>query len=107
MRFDRLGAFAFSPEDDTPAARMKEQISEETKQARLDTLMTLQQEISLERNKLRIGTMETVLIEEVMDDGTAVGRTSRGRRRHLPCQRCAGSAARHVYQRSHHGRGRL
>ena len=39
--------------------------------------MTLQQEISLERNRLRVGTTETVLIEEVSDDGTAIGRTSR------------------------------
>ena len=35
MRFDRLGAFTFSPEDDTPAALMKEQIPEDVKQARL------------------------------------------------------------------------
>lgn len=77
MRFDRLGAFAFSPEDDTPAARMKKQVPEDVKQARLDALMTLQQEISLSRNLLRVGTTETVLIEEVSDDGTAIGRTAR------------------------------
>ena len=89
---------------------MKEQITEETKQVRLDTLMTLQQEISLERNKLRIGTTETVLIEEVMDDGTAVGRTSREAPDADGICRVSGargSAARHVCQRSHHGRGRL
>ncbi len=77
MRFDRLGAFTFSPEDDTPAALMRDQVPQEVKQARLDALMTLQQGISLSRNQLRVGTTETVLIEEVSDDGTAIGRTSR------------------------------
>ena len=77
MQFDRLGAFTFSPEDDTPAALMEQQIPEDVKQARLDTLMTLQQEISLARNLQRVGTTETVLVEEVSDDGTAIGRTSR------------------------------
>ncbi len=77
MQFDRLGAFTFSPEDDTPAALMKEQIPEDVKQTRLDMLMTLQQEISLARNLQRVGTTETMLVEEVSDDGTAIGRTSR------------------------------
>ena len=77
MQFDRLGAFAFSPEDDTPAASMKKQVPEDVKQARLDALMTLQQGISLERNQQRIGETETVLLEEISDDGIAIGRTSR------------------------------
>ncbi|HPJ01413.1 MAG TPA: 30S ribosomal protein S12 methylthiotransferase RimO [Candidatus Limiplasma sp.] len=77
MQFDRLGAFTFSPEDDTPAASMKKQVPEEVKQARLDALMTLQQGISLERNQQRVGETETVLLEEVSDDGTAIGRTAR------------------------------
>lgn len=62
MAFDRMGAFAFSPEDDTPAALMPGQIPDEIKQDRLDRLMALQAKISLERNLLRIGKEEKVLV---------------------------------------------
>ena len=60
--FDRMGAFAFSPEEDTPAADMPNQIPDEIKQDRLDRLMALQAKKSLERNRLRIGTTEKVLV---------------------------------------------
>lgn len=76
-KFDRLGAFAYSAEEDTPAARMKEQIPEEVKQERLDRLMTLQQEISLERNQLRVGTVEKVLVTDHDDMGNILGRSQR------------------------------
>ncbi|MDD3213522.1 MAG: radical SAM protein, partial [Eubacteriales bacterium] len=76
VRFDRLGAFSFSPEDDTVAAKMPNQVPEEIKQKRLDALMTLQQGISLERNRLRIGSTERALVESVREDGTAVARTA-------------------------------
>ena len=62
MAFDRMGAFTFSPEEDTPAASMPDQIPEEIKQERLDRLMALQAEISLERNRLRVGREEKVLV---------------------------------------------
>ena len=62
MAFDRMGAFTFSPEEDTPAASMPDQIPEEIKQERLDRLMALQAKISLERNRLRVGREEKVLI---------------------------------------------
>ena len=62
MAFDRMGAFAFSPEEDTPAADMPGQIAEEIKQERLDRLMALQAKISLERNRRRIGTVEKLLV---------------------------------------------
>ena len=68
VEFDRLGAFTFSPEDDTPAAEMPDQIEEEIKEARLDRLMRAQQAISLGRNQLRVGTTEKVLIENVQYD---------------------------------------
>ena len=73
--FDRMGAFAFSPEDDTPAADMPNQIPEEIKQERLDRLMTLQAEISLKRNKLRVGNTERVLVTDIGDDGMILGRS--------------------------------
>ena len=62
IRFDRMGAFTYSPEEDTAAFDMPDQIDEEIKQRRLDELMTLQAEVSLERNKLRVGTREKVLV---------------------------------------------
>ena len=68
IEFDRLGAFTFSPEDDTPAAEMDDQIEEEIKEARLDRLMRAQQAISLKRNELRLDTVEKVLIENVQYD---------------------------------------
>ncbi len=62
MAFDRMGAFTYSPEEDTPAAVMPNQIPEEIKQERLDRLMALQAKISLERNQSRLGTIEKVLV---------------------------------------------
>ncbi len=76
VRFDRLGAFAYSAEEDTPAAAMPGQVPEEVKEARLDTLMTAQQAISLERNRLRVGVVERVLVESVSGDGTGIGRSA-------------------------------
>ncbi|MGN0794479.1 MAG: 30S ribosomal protein S12 methylthiotransferase RimO [Aristaeellaceae bacterium] len=75
--FDRLGAFTYSPEEGTPAARMPDQIPEEIKQERLDRLMTLQQEISLKRNRARVGTVEKVLVTDVSEDGRILGRSHR------------------------------
>ncbi|MBP3720184.1 MAG: 30S ribosomal protein S12 methylthiotransferase RimO [Clostridia bacterium] len=76
-RFDRLGAFAYSPEEGTAAARMKDQIPEEVKQERLDRLMTLQQSISMDLNRKRVGTEEKVLVTDVSPDGRALGRSRR------------------------------
>ena len=76
IRFDRLGAFCYSAEDDTPAAAMPDQVPEEVKRQRLDRLMTAQQAISLERNRLRIGRRERVLVESVDVDGMAVARSA-------------------------------
>lgn len=76
IRFDRLGAFTYSMEEDTPAASMPDQIPEEVKQARLDTLMTEQQSISLERNLLRVGGEERVLVESVNAEGVAEARSA-------------------------------
>lgn len=75
-RFDRLGAFAYSPEEDTPAAAMPDQIDQETKYRRLDQLMMLQQEISMEINESRVGEECTVLCEG-WEDGLYYGRSSK------------------------------
>jgi len=62
-KFDRMGAFTFSPEEGTVAADMDGQIDEEIKQARYDELMTAQHRISLAQNKARVGSVCRVLVE--------------------------------------------
>ncbi len=66
--FDRLGVFAYSREEGTPAAEFENQIDEETKQRRLDKLMTLQQGISLEKNRGKIGGEIEVIAEGYDED---------------------------------------
>ena len=63
MRFDRMGVFAYSQEEGTPAAEFPDQVDDEVKHDRLDRLMTLQQGISLELNKAKIGSVAEVLVE--------------------------------------------
>ena len=75
VRFDRVGAFTYSPEEDTPAAVMADQIDEDVKRARLDALMTAQQSISLARNQERVGTTVQALVENVRADGVAIARS--------------------------------
>lgn len=72
--FDRVGAFAFCPEDGTKAALMGDQIDEATANARLDKLMRAQQATSLALNKKRIGKTYDVLIERV-GEGACYGRS--------------------------------
>ena len=67
-KLDRLGAFAYSQEEDTPAAGFSEQLSEEIKNRRLDIIMRQQQPISLAANQARIGKCYEVLAEEVGED---------------------------------------
>jgi len=62
MQFDRMGAFTFSPEEDTPAFDMPGQLPEEVKEERLEKLMRLQARISKARNEMRIGTEEKLLV---------------------------------------------
>ena len=73
--FDRLGAFTYSPEEGTPAARMKDQVPEEVKRDRLDRLMSLQSEISRKKNQLRVGRLEQVLVTDINEEGMGLGRS--------------------------------
>ncbi len=76
MEFDRLGVFTYSPEEDTPAAEMPNQIDEEVKKDRQAELMELQQEISLDKGNDKIGQRLLVMIEgKVADENAYVGRT--------------------------------
>lgn len=68
VRFDRMGVFTYSQEEDTPAADFPDQIDEEVKNERLDKLMKLQQEISFELNKEKIGKTLEVLVEGYDED---------------------------------------
>ena len=62
-RFDRLGAFCYSPEEDTPAAELPDQLDEQEKQNRYDILMRTQLRIAEEKNREKIGSCRTVLCE--------------------------------------------
>ena len=76
MEFDRLGVFAYSQEEDTPAARMEEQIPEETKEERRDELMELQQEIAFDKNESMVGRVLLAMVEgKVADENAYVART--------------------------------
>lgn len=75
-RFERLGAFTYSEEEGTyDAAHFKDDVPQEEKQSRLDRLMSLQSDISYNYNQSRIGSVERVLVDEVMPDGTLVCRS--------------------------------
>ena len=75
MRFDRLGVFTYSREEDTPAANMKGQIPEFIKKQRQKQLMKLQQKIAFEKAEEMVGTTLSVLIEGALpEDGIYVGR---------------------------------
>ena len=62
-KFERLGAFAYSKEENTAAAKLAGQIDEDTKITRQEALLSAQQEISLAQQKKKIGTLVTVLVE--------------------------------------------
>ena len=74
MKFERAGVFAYSPEEGTPAYEMEDDVPEEVKQERVDTIMAIQQNISLETNEKRVGTVEKVLIDRIEGD-YYIGRT--------------------------------
>lgn len=75
VRFERLGVFAYSEEEGTYSAReLHDDIPEEVKQQRVERIMTLQNEISLEANRRRVGRTERVLIDARQGD-YYIGRT--------------------------------
>ena len=78
MEFDRLGVFTYSPEEDTPAAEMPDQIDEEVKLDRQAELMELQQDIAFDNAQDMVGREVLVMIEgKVADENAYVGRTYR------------------------------
>ena len=78
MEFERLGVFTYSPEEDTPAATMPDQIDEEVKEDRQADIMELQQEIVFDQAEDMIGKEVLVMIEgKIADENAYVGRTYR------------------------------
>jgi ribosomal protein S12 methylthiotransferase len=76
--FDHVGVFTFSPEDGTPAAEMDNPVPQEIMDDRRDRLMAIQQEISARRNRMQIGQIVDVLIEqENPRKGESIGRSAR------------------------------
>lgn len=68
-KFDRLGAFAYSAEDGTPAAKFNNQIDEDIKELRRDKIMQIQQEVSTNNLKNKVGNTYECLIENITEDG--------------------------------------
>ncbi|MGL4798842.1 MAG: 30S ribosomal protein S12 methylthiotransferase RimO [Cellulosilyticaceae bacterium] len=76
MRFDRLGVFTYSQEEDTPAAKLPDQIDEEVKIQRKDIIMELQHTISEELTREKVGREMRVLIEgKLSEEEVYIGRT--------------------------------
>ena len=75
MRFDRLGVFAYSKEDDTPAARLPEQVDEAIKQKRKNIIMDLQEDISRSNLQNKIGDVIETVVEKKHGEHSYVGRT--------------------------------
>lgn len=68
IKFDKMGCFAFSPEEDTPAYDFDNQIDESVKERRAQVLMDIQYSITEDANKDKIGKVYEVIIDEVSDD---------------------------------------
>lgn len=76
MEFDRLGVFAYSPEEGTPAASFENQVNDEVKADRQCELMELQQDIAFEKSEEKVGKEMLAVIEgRVADENAYIGRT--------------------------------
>ena len=73
-RFDRMGCFAYSPEEGTAAYRLPDDVPQEEKELRVSELMAIQEQVSLEKNQARIGKTYRVLVDQINDE-FIVGRT--------------------------------
>lgn len=78
QKFDRVGCFKYSPEENTPGGKMANQIDEETKQKRYEAIMEVQQNISREKHKAFVGQTVEVLVEGLSEETELLlqGRTS-------------------------------
>lgn len=76
VRFDHAGGFVYSDAEDLAAHRLPDHIPASVARERYDRLMTRQAEISLEKNRSRLGNICSALVEERIDDNLYVGRTA-------------------------------
>jgi ribosomal protein S12 methylthiotransferase len=74
VQFERVGAFTFSPQEGTRAARLEDDVPESVKLERLERLTELQRAITAERYERLIGRRTSAIVDRVGDDGAAVGR---------------------------------
>jgi len=74
MRFDRVGTFTYSHEEDTSAHQLEDNIPAEEKEERAQEIMEVQQEISLEKNEEKVGKTFKVLVDK-KEAGRYIGRT--------------------------------
>lgn len=74
IKFDKMGCFTYSPEEDTPAFEYENQIDEDVKKHRAEILMDIQYSITEDANKSRVGNIYEVVIDEV-NDGKYIGRS--------------------------------
>lgn len=75
IKFDKLGVFAYSREENTPAFSLPDQIEEEIKEQRRERIMELQLKISEELMSYKVGNNYEVMIEEIAEEGLYVGRS--------------------------------
>lgn len=76
LKFDRLGVFTYSQEEDTPAAEMEGQVPEEVKEARRDEIMEIQQQIAFAKGEGHIGKEFEVMVEgRLPEEGVYIART--------------------------------
>ena len=73
--FDWLGAFAFSPQENTVAMHMDDQVPDEVKAARLDKIKSIQHRITREKNRARLGRTEKILISSRSSANLYLGRS--------------------------------
>jgi ribosomal protein S12 methylthiotransferase len=77
QRFEHLGVFTYSVEEDTPAARLPDRVPEHLARQRYDRLMAIQQQIAFEWSRERVNSVEQVLLDSPLleQDGVWIGRT--------------------------------
>ena len=71
-KFEKLGAFKYSKEDGTPAARLKQQVHYKTKQLRYDRIMSLQKQIAKIKLEEKIGNTYEAIVDEIIDNGKMI-----------------------------------
>ena len=74
MKFDKMGCFKFSPEEDTPAFDMENQIDDDIKARREEVLMDIQYSVTEESNRLRVGRIYDTVIDSA-ENGKYIGRS--------------------------------